>query len=302
MNIIVIIEQVAVLAILMAVGYLGGKTKVLSDRDNESMTAVLTKIAMPALTISAFSVGYSKETFNGIIIVFLFSFVAHFIAATIGKVAFSKYPDSQNKVLRFGNTFSNAGFMGLPFIYALFGEKALLYGSIYMIPFHILIWTYGEGLFRGKEDKLDFKSFILNPAILAIIVGAIIFIVNIPLPRVLSQPISMLAALTSPLAMLILGERISTLKFKEIITEKSLYYSCFVKLIVTPLVMVIILRYIDVEPLIKNVIIIMQSLPIAVLTVVLSQKHDLDVDLASKITVVSHAISIFTIPLIALFL
>lgn len=299
---IIVIEQVLVLAILMLVGYIGGKTGVLKDNENKAMTVILTHIAMPALIISAFNLGYSKDTLKAIITVFIVSFIAHILAAIIAKFAYMKYPKEQNVVLRFGNTFSNSGFMGIPFVFALFGEKALLYGSVYMIPFHILLWTYGEGLLRRGKEKFTIDKFIKNPAIIAILVGLVIFIANIKLPRVINQPVSMLSSITSPLAMIILGERISKLSFKEIIGEKVIYYACFIKLLLTPLVMFFILSFFDIEPLIKNIIVIMQSLPFAVLTVVLSQKHERDADLASKVTVISHVFSVITIPIVALLL
>lgn len=302
MDILIVIQQVTVLAVLMAVGYVGGKTGILKDNENKSMTIILTNIALPALIISAFSVGYSKETLNGIIITFVLSFFAHMLAAIIGKISFIKYPKSKNVVLRLGNTFSNSGFMGIPFVYALFGEKALLYGSVFMIPFHILIWTYGEGLLRKEKDGSVIKRFSKNPAIIAIIVGLILFVANIKLPSVLSQPASMLSSLTSPLAMLILGERISKLHLKEILVDKDIYYGCFIKLLVTPIITLFILNFINIDPIIKNIIVIMQSLPAAVLTVVLSQKHGADTDLASKFTVISHALSVITIPLVSLLL
>lgn len=297
-----VIEQVTVLAILMAVGYAGGKTGVLGDNENKSMTVLLTHIAMPALIISAFSLGYTEETLRGIITVFILSFISHIVAAIIAKFAYRKYPKNQNAVLRFGNTFSNSGFMGIPFVYALFGEMALLYGSVFMIPFHMLLWTYGEGLLESEKGKFTVKRFLKNPAIVAILVGLGIFVLNIKLPRVIDQPVSMLSSLTSPLAMVILGERISKLSFKEIIGEKTIYYACFVKLLLTPLVMFLILSLIDIEPLIKNIIVIMQSLPFAVLTVVLSQRHGRDADLASKVTVISHVLSVITIPIVSLLL
>lgn len=302
MELVVIIEQVAVLAILMAIGYIGGVSGVLSDKENEAMTIILVKIALPALIISAFSVKYSKDSLNDIILVLILSFAAHFVAAIIGKVAFIKFPKIQKNIMSFGNTFPNAGFMGLPFIYMLFGEQALLYSSVYIIPNNILFWTLGEKMLKSNTNKVKFKEFIKNPTIIAIIIGSIIFILNIQFPRVVSQPISMVAALTSPLAMLILGERISKIKLSEIIGDYKTYYASFVKLIVTPLVMVFILRYIDVDPLIKNIIIIMQSMPLAVLIVVMSEKHHQDTDLASKITVASHLLAMITIPIISLFL
>lgn len=302
MDPIIVIEQVTVLAILMAIGYIGGITGILKDAENKAMTVILTNIALPALVISAFSLGYSKDTLNGIITVFILSFFGHVLAGVIGKFAYRKYPESRNVVLRFGNIFSNSGFMGIPFIYELFGEKALLYGSVYMIPFHMIIWTYGETMLsRGKEGS-KIKKLVKNPSVISILVGMVIFILNIKLPIAINQPVSMLSSLTSPLAMLILGERISRLSLKEMIGDKDVYYGCFIKLIVTPIIILFILNLIDIDPLIKNVIVIMQSLPLAVLTVVLSQKHGADVDFASKITVVSHMLSIITIPLVALLL
>ena len=234
MDIVVIIEQVLILVVLMAVGFVGGKTKVLGEIESDAMTKVLTQIALPALTISAFSVGFSKETINGVIIVLILAFLSHLFAAVIGRFAFIKYNRDQNVVLRFGNTFSNSGFMGLPFIYALMGETALLYGSIYMIAFHVLLWTYGENLLKIDKVKFNVTVFIKNPAIIALIIGSIIFFINRPLPVVMATPISMLSSLTSPLAMLILGEKISQIKFKEVFSNLSLYYFTFIKLLVTP--------------------------------------------------------------------
>ncbi len=302
METIVVIEQVAILAILMGVGWLGGHLGVLGERENQAMTSLLVNIALPALVISAFSLGYSRETLEGIIMIFILSFFAQLLGALIGRIAYRKYPEEKNLVLRLGNTFSNSGFMGIPFVFALFGGESLIYASVYMIPFHILIWTYGENLLRKEKEAPSLAIFMKNPSIIAILVGMIIFIGNIPIPRVIDQPISMLSSLTSPLAMLILGERISRLRLRDLVTDKDMYYMSFIKLILTPVITLIILRLLNIDPLIRNIVVIMQSLPIAVLTVVLSQKHNADVDLASKATVVSHVLSIITIPIIAFLL
>lgn len=302
MDPLIVIEQVAILGILMGVGYIGGIVGILNDEENKSMTTILTNIALPALVISAFSLGYSKETLNGIILIFILSLLGHIIAGIIGKIAFIKYSGSKGLILRFGNMFANSGFMGIPFVYALFGEKALLYASVYMIGFHILIWTYGEALLEKGRSGSIIKKLIKNPSVISIFIGMAIFVLNIKLPNVIAQPVSILSALTSPLAMIILGERISKLNIREIFTDKDIYYGCFVKLIVTPLITLFILSFVNIDPLVKNIVVLMQSLPLAVLTVVLSQKHEANADFASKLTVVSHVLSVITIPLISMFL
>lgn len=302
MNITIIIQQVLVLAILMLIGYVSGKLKVFSYKDSLTMTKILTNIAMPALVISAFSLTYTDEIKNDLLIILGFAFIAHLVAAILGKIAFYKFSKDKKAVLVFGNTFSNAGFMGLPFIYAVFGDQSLLYGSLYMISFHILIWTFGENLMKDNNNKFDIESFISNPSIIAIIIGSFIFISRTNLPNFINQPISMLSAITSPLAMLILGINISSFKLKEIMFDLQIYYTSFIKLIITPLLMIFILNFIQINPMIKNVLIIMQSLPVAILTVVLSQKHDLDDSFASKVVVLSHALLVITITFVSLFL
>lgn len=302
MDPIIVIEEVAILAVLMLVGYAGGKGGIIGEDESKAMTTILTNIALPALILSAFSIGYSEDTLRGVIIVFILSFGAHILGAGIGKIAFMKYPKSKNVVLRFGNIFSNSGFMGVAFVSALLGQEALIYASVFMIPFNILAWTYGESLLRKEKEKVTVKRIIKNPPIIAILVGLLIFIINIPLANVLYKPISMLSAITSPLAMLIIGEKISKLKFRQVIGDRDVYYASFVRLMVVPFVTFLILSPINIDPLIKNVVIILQGLPVATLTVVLSEKHNGNVELATKVTVVSHMLCIITIPIISLLL
>ena len=99
MDPIIVIEQVGILAILMVVGYIGGKTKIIQDNESKAMTSIITNISLPALIISAFSIGYSKDTLKGVIIVFVLGMFAHILGAIVGKIAFIKYPKEKNRVL-----------------------------------------------------------------------------------------------------------------------------------------------------------------------------------------------------------
>lgn len=302
MNPIIVIEEVALLGILMGVGYIGGKIKILKDSESTTISKIITNISYPALIISAFTIGYSKDILKEILIVLVLATIAHIIGAIVGKIAFIKYPKEKNGILRLGSTFANSAIMGMPFIFALFGERALLYGSIFMIPFNILIWTYGESLVRKDKGSASIENIIKNPPVIAIVVGIVVFVFNISLPEVIDRSISMLGGLTLPLAMLMLGQKISKLKLKEILFDKDIYYASFIRLLAVPLITILILKPINIDPLIKNVIVILQGLPVATLTAVIVESNKGNVELASKIVVASHMLSIITIPVIALFL
>lgn len=302
MELALVAKQVAVLAVLMAVGYIGAKKNVINESTSKGIASILTNIALPALLITTFNMTYTSETLKGILMTILYSFGAHIITAILVKFLYIKYPKGKNGVLRFGSIIANSGFMGLPLLNELFGQEAALYGSVYMIPYHAILWTYGEGLLAKEKETFDIKKLIKNPAIIAIIIGAFIFAFNIQMPYVLSKSFSLLSGLTSPLSMLLLGEKIARLKFKEIIGDKDIYYACFAKLIVIPIIIFLILNIIKGPKLIKDIVVFMQSLPAPILLVVLTQKHEGEIEFASKFAVVSHILSVITIPLVSLFM
>lgn len=298
MGTILVVQQVIVLAILMAVGYIATKKNIINEEVSRGMSGILTNIALPALILSSFQFTYSEDTIKGVITVFVYSLIIHFLTILLAKFFFRKYKKEENAVLSFGTVFPNSGFMGLPLILELFGQKKMLYASIFMIPYHTLLWTYGEGLFTGKKKESLFKKLLSTPSLIAIGLGTIIFIFKINLPYIVSKPLSMFSALTSPLSMFILGQKITKLNLKEIIGDKDIYYGCFIKLIVAPILTFIFLKMISSPSILTGIIVTMQALPTAVLLVVLSQQHDVGADFGSKFTIVSHIISIITIPLI----
>jgi predicted permease len=298
METIFVIQQVIVLAILMGVGYMATKKNIINEEVVKGMSGILTNIALPALILSSFQFTYSKDTIKGVVTVFIYSLIIHILMILLSKIFFRKYKKEENAVLSFGTVFPNSGFMGLPLILELFGQEGMLYASIFMIPYHTLLWTYGEGLFTDKKKESPLKKLLSTPSLIAIILGTVIFVFKINIPYIVSKPLSMFSALTSPLSMFILGQKITKLNLKEIIGDRDIYYGCFIKLIIVPILTFIFLKMISSPSILTGIIVTMQALPTAILLVVLSQQHNVGTDFASKFTIVSHIISIITIPLI----
>lgn len=297
-----VIQQVIVLAILMSVGYVATKKEIITEDISKGMTLILTNIGLPALILSSFNMSYSNDTLKGVILIFLYSVGIHLFTIVLSQILFIKYPKGKKSVLSFGSIFPNSGFMGLPLIFELFGQEATLYASVFMIPYHTIQWTYGENMLSKEKAKISIKKLATTPALVAVILGSLIFILKIEMPYVVGKPLSLLSSLTSPLSMLILGEKITKLKFKEILMDKDIYYGCFIKLILVPLMTLIFLKAVNAPSLLLNIMVVMQSLPAAVLLVVLTQKHEGEIEFASKFTMISHILSIITIPLVSLFL
>ena len=65
-----VIQQVTVLAILMAVGYIATKKNIINEDISKGMTQILTAIAFTSsLIISSFNMSYSKDTLRGVLLI-----------------------------------------------------------------------------------------------------------------------------------------------------------------------------------------------------------------------------------------
>ena len=63
-------------------------------------------------------------------------------------------------IMRFACGFSNAAYMGFPLIQALFGAEGILYASVYVTVYNILLWTVGYSSVTKKVNvKRDCKEY-----------------------------------------------------------------------------------------------------------------------------------------------
>ena len=72
-----------------------------------------------------------------------------------------------------------------------------------------------------NEERLSLKKIFWNANIVAICIGAFLFITKIELPDVIGGTIDMLAEMIGPIGMLLAGMAISEIPFKKIFMEKK---------------------------------------------------------------------------------
>ena len=79
--------------------------------------------------------------------------------------------------------------MGLPLISALFGSEGLLYASAFFTMFNLLLWTVGYSMVSGSSDPKKVAQSLLHcPAIYAIVVGLVLYLLQIRCPTSSSSP------------------------------------------------------------------------------------------------------------------
>lgn len=299
---ITIVNQVIILFLIILVGVYASKKKIITDEGNKNLSSFLLNIALPFLILSSFNYNISKEEIHNAILIFFYSAAIHIFLILVSKLFCLKYKKDTSIVTRCALIYSNAGFMGYPLMAGLYGKIGVFYTAIYGIPYNILLFTYGTMLFSktsSKENKKDsIKKIILNPGIISIVLGSILLITNIKLPYPLSQAISLVGNMTTPIAMLIVGAMLSNINFKEMFKEPIVYYISFIKLIIIPLLVFALVTLLGSTRLLRSICVLLEATPAAVVCSAFATQYNLEKDLAAKLVFVTTLFSIITIPII----
>lgn len=293
-----VVEQVVVLFFIMIIGVVTAKLDIINEEVRKKLSDLLLYVTSPFLVITAFNFEFSLDMLKNAGIILAFSLVAHVGSIFLGMILFSKYPIDRQRVLKFIIVFSNCGFMGFPVLESMFGRIGVFYGSIYNLTFQVFVWTYGVILFTGNREETSIGKVLLNPGVASVIIGTLIFVFSLRIPKPIYQTLELVGGMTAPLSMLIVGALLSTMDFKSIFTGFEVYYGSLIRLIILPLISIGVLRLLGVERLLLQVSVLLVALPAAANTVLFTEKYNADSVLASRCVALSTILSIITIPLI----
>lgn len=295
----VIFNQILILILLMFVGWIAGRTKIMNDEISQGISGVLVDIALPAVIVVSLLSSPAQYLYSKIMGTVLASLVINLSLLFVGRLIFAKYPHDKKAVLNFVTMFPNVAFMGFPILTSFFGHLSIFFASLFMIPYQVLMWTYGQMIFSG-EKSTDLKTVVTNPPILATFIGLLLLLLHVKLPYAVNQSLTMLGSLTTPLAMLITGFRISQSRWEDILFDRDIYLGTFVRLAMAPVLTLLICRLIGLSPFITNILVVIEAMPVATSSVVLAEKNRGDVRFASRCSLVGTVFSMITIPIVLL--
>lgn len=296
----ILFKQMMVLFVIMIFGFGMARKGVLDKHVCKSISWMIVNVANPALIISG-SLESSGITQSEFLILLGMAFLMFVVLIILGEivVCLFHFNKKENGVYKVMFVFSNIGFMGFPIISAMYGAEALLYASVFLLPFNLLIYTYGIYSMSGQGMgwKYTLKK-IANAGVLACILTFVIAFCRISLPEPVEKVITMLSQLTAPLSMMVIGASFAEMKIREVFSEWKLLAFTAVKLFVVPLAGYLVLHLVVKEPMLLGVIMILLSTPAASMAAMLAEQYDGDVRTASKGIAITTLISILSMPLV----
>lgn len=287
------------LVFYLAIGILMTKKGWLKESGFHSLSILLTTFSLPCAVFNSFQMPFSEKVLKlimnslGVAIIF---FAGLFILSYFFC-----------KVIRLSQTyfstwlgccsFSSILFIGIPIVNALFGQVGLIILVSFNTIGNLFFFGFGESVFSGKLD-ISIRKIILTPAILAAMLGMLLFLLKIELPPVVITPIQKIGDMTTPVAMIINGCLLSEKLSIKLFLNRDSWLFCFLRLIIIPLILISIFKVFISNPLLLSIVSLVSCMPSGSVNSVYAEKYAAQGSIASEFIVMSTLLSIFTIPVI----
>ena len=229
----------------------------------------------------------------------LLSIAVHGAAILFATLAFARVPLNERRVLMFTSVFTNCAFMGFPIVQSVFGNRGLMFATMYNLVFAALLPTWGASVFRNKAVPASFGKILVNPINAAVAAGLAIWLVPWELPAFARDAISLMSSLQTPLSMFVVGAAIAGVPLRGLFAGKYLWLATVLRLILLPAALYGLFRLTGYEGTAPAVTVLLVAMPAGSLTVVQAELGDGDVEFASRTVFVTTVLSILTIPAFA---
>lgn len=285
-------QQVVVMFVLMGIGFLLRRKEILGKQAAEDLGKLLVKLVLPAVIVQSFwsAAGDGRE--RDLLYASAASALLLLLAMAVAHLMYPRRP-----VADFSTAFSNAGFIGIPLTRAVLGSEAVLCIAPFIALLNVLQWTYGQRLLSGEHGRIDIRSIMLSPMLVAMGLGLVLYCVSAPLPQLLDMILGDVSALNSPLAMIVLGCYLAKSDVLSLLVTKSLYVVAVVRLLVIPLLSIAILLLLPGGAELKLSLLLAAAAPVGTNVAVFAQQNGSDYVYACGCVCLSTLLSLITMPL-----
>ena len=306
MDMQVIINQMAVLFILIAVGFIISKANVLTREGNKTLSKVVLFITLPCTILSSVFENEMAVTVWDTVYFLIMTMLTFIIAFLIAiPVIYVLGREKANRgLLTFMSVFSNCGFMGFPVVISILGASSAYYMALFNIIFNALVFSLGILMIPSKKEPGEAifnPKQLINPTLIVALIAVPMALFGFRPPFIIAEAVRITGSITTPGAMLVIGSTLAFVPLKSVFEEWRIVPVTLLKLIAVPIVTWLILRQIITSELQLGVLVVVSAMPTAAMSSMLAIEYGGDERVASAGVFLTTLLCGITIPMIVYF-
>lgn len=306
-----VLSGIIPIIVLIVLGFVLHEKKFLSKGLDRNLTFLVMNVALPASVFLSVVNNLTVKTLEELakpLVIGLIVFGANYILSYF-IMRLSRVPRGRKGI--FLNTVVNANtiFIGMPLNQALFGTEAISYFLVYYVLNTLSTWTVGavfiarDGRTQGEGGgKVNLKQ-ILSPPILGLLAALPVLLLGIHLPKPVTETLSYLGTLVTPLSLLYIGIVLSEAGLRSVRFDKDTVVALLGKFVLSPVLtataLYLAVRYgIALPAKLRDTMIVQSAVPALTVLPILAGDADGDVEYATNVVVTSTVLFVVVIPLV----
>jgi len=195
----------------------------------------------------------------------------------------------------------NSGNYGIPVAQMIFVTQPIGVAIQVILVIFQNMTTYTYGLYNlisaTKSGMEIVRDFLKLPIIHALWIGALLNYLNVPIPQTFQIPLDYVAGGFVAVALITLGAQLSQIEIKTMF-NKTIFISCFTRLIVGPAVALGIIYVLGIEGVVAQSLFIASAFPTSRNSSSLALEYDIESATAAQTVLFSTIISCLTVTVV----
>ncbi|MDF1792221.1 MAG: AEC family transporter [Thalassobaculaceae bacterium] len=289
---------------IVALGYGAARTGLFPHDATKGLSRFVFDYAIPAMLFRTMATTALPETIQWGYLVSYFGggYIAWIIGTLVATVVF-KAKGAEPSIAGMTGAFSNTVMLGVPLVLTTYGDVATL-PLFLIVAFHswqlLSVVTVQAEVGLGARQEMRqlpvnvLKGLVTNPIIIALLLGVLANLLGIKLPGFVDTLTSTLGRAALPCAVFAMGASIAAYRIAGAVRQATV--GTVLKLTLHPLLVWLLATHVfTVEPLWRDVAVILASLPVGVNVYLMAQRYQAAVAQSATAILLSTGLSVFTV-------
>ena len=298
--------------ILIIAGFVLRKINILPDGSDRILSKLETYLLCPALSLANQITNCNIKSFSENAPLMFYG-----LGLAVGAILHS-YPLSrlfakgwktspdiayQRQIYKYALVFGNYGYVGNFLVLGIWGDEAFYKYSIFTFLLGLLCYAWGISILipkgEGNSPLKNLKKGLLNPPFIALLIGMFLGLTGLGkyVPDFAMTAFKNAGNCMGPVAMILAGVVMGGYNFKELISNKKVYITTILRLIVLPSLFVIPLKLLGASEDAIIFAFIAFAAPIGMNTIIYPATYGGDTKTGASMTMISSVLSVITIPI-----
>ena len=284
---------------MMLIGAWLKKRGIIDENGKRCLTDLCVNIIIPCNIFRSCLIEFNMEIFRACGLLLLSAVLLQILCLLLNRFLFNRYPPQQKKVLQYCTIVPMSGFLGNPIAEGLYDSLGVLYTSIFLIPMRIVMWSVGTTYFVADakvEKKKVIRNILTHPCLMAVYLGLICMVTQIPLPAVITKTVGYVGSCNSAMTMFIVGTILADVKLSTIVNKDTVLFSIF-RLLLLPAVALGAGMLLGLDTVALGVSVLMTGMPAGATAAIFAARYGSDANFATRCVVFTTLVSMVTLPL-----